>query len=150
MLSAWTGITQPPSWGEKQALSLCYTIIYYCAKVIIINLELHLLREIRDGKKQEMISPGKLSPLDLLIHGGLSRPIDVHTCVCKIRIATHTPYFYSPALFSGTFYSLFTLFLPAAIKIPLSFPPAGTFPPASATEMEHLEPDKQFTPFPEP
>ena len=85
MLSAWTGITQPRSWGEKQALSLCYTVIYYCAKVIIINLELHLLKEIRDGKKHEIISHVKLSPLDLFIRLGLSRhlwmSLAVHTGV---------------------------------------------------------------------
>lgn len=49
--------------GEKQALSFFYTAIYYCAKVIIINLELHLLSEIGEKKKQEIISHGNLSPL---------------------------------------------------------------------------------------
>lgn len=37
--------------GEKQAPSFFHTAIYYCAKVIIINLELHLLSEIGEREK---------------------------------------------------------------------------------------------------
>lgn len=57
------GQNRAPVFGEKQAPSFFYTAIYYCAKVIIINLELHLVSEIGERKEHEIISHGNLSPL---------------------------------------------------------------------------------------
>lgn len=130
MLSAWTGITQPRSWGEKQALSLCYTVIYYCTKVIIINLELHLLRGSRDRKKREIISHVKLSPLDLFIRVGLSRhlwtSLAVHTCVCKIRI--HTLLISTAQPFFSVLFTAFSPFSPGNNQTPPLFSSGGDLP----------------------
>lgn len=92
------------TWGEKQALSLPYTVIYYCVKVIIINLELHLLREIRDGKEQETISHGDLPPVPFHTGGFIQ-----HVPGCAHRWIKHThSLVLQPGPFLGTFYSLFS------------------------------------------
>ena len=142
-----------PLLGEKPALSLAYTVIYYCRKVIIINRELHLLREIRDREEHEIISHVKPSPLDFATRGGLSRhlrmPPAVQTGVQTTDIHTHS-LFLQPSPFLGYLFATFSLFSPGSNQYPPLLPSEGTFPSASATETQRSEPGKQFTPFPAP
>lgn len=105
------------TWGEKQALSLPYTVIYYCAKVIIINLELHLLREIRDGKEQETISHGDLPPVPF--HMGGVYPARPWVCAQVDKTHTHTLPGSTARPFSRY---LLQPFLPATVKIRLCSP----------------------------
>lgn len=110
------GQNRAPVLGEKQAPSFFYTAIYYCAKVIIINLELHLVSEIGERKEHEIF----LTEISLLstvsLEGGgwclFRHPrlfLNVHTCVQNHGQSAHThTYTPTPGRCCPTFPSLHT------------------------------------------
>lgn len=122
------GQNRAPVLGEKQAPSFFYTAIYYCAKVIIINLELHLVSEIGERKEHEIF----LTEISLLstvsLEGGVvfiqtptAVPECAHLCAKPRAERTHSH------LHTHT----------GSVLPNLSLPP---YPPTS----EHLQSDISF------